>query len=41
MAGAGVRSLYVMAFQTFVGPEQEIRTFRDEVFPRLKTAGFR
>jgi hypothetical protein len=30
-----------MAFQTFVGPEQEIRTFRDEVFPRLKTAGYR
>src|SRR5712691_11806073 len=41
MTGAGIRSLYVMAFQTFVGPEQEIRTFRDEVFPRLKTAGYR
>jgi hypothetical protein len=24
-----------------VGPEQEMRTFRDEVFPRLKTAGYR
>ena len=41
LTGAGVRSLYVMAFQTFVGPEQEIRTFRDEVFPRLKAAGYR
>lgn len=41
MTAAGVRSLYVMAFQTFVGPAQEIRTFRDEVFPRLKTAGYR
>jgi len=41
MTTAGVRSLYVMAFQTFVGPEQEIRAFRDEVFPRLKAAGYR
>ena len=41
LTSAGVRSLYIMAFQTFVGPEQEIRTFRDEVFPRLKTAGLR
>jgi len=41
MTGAGIQSLYVMAFQTFVGPEQEIRTFRDDVFPRLKTAGYR
>jgi len=41
MTAAGVTKLYVQAFQTFVGPEQEMRTFRDEVFPRLKAAGYR
>src|SRR5262250_35813 len=41
LTSAGVRSLYIMAFQTFVGPEQEIRTFRDAVFPALKAAGCR
>ena len=41
LTDAGVKSLYVMPLQTFVGPEQEIRTFRDAVFPRLKTAGLR
>ena len=41
MTAAGVTNLYVQAFQTFVGPEQEMRTFRDEVFPRLKAAGYR
>ena len=41
MTGAGVTSLYVQAFQTFVGPEAEIRAFRDEVFPRLQAAGHR
>jgi 5,10-methylenetetrahydromethanopterin reductase len=41
MTSAGVTNLYVQAFQTFVGPEQEMRTFRDEVFPRLKAAGYR
>ena len=41
MAGVGVTNLYVQAFQTFVGPERELRTFRDEVFPRLKAAGSR
>jgi 5,10-methylenetetrahydromethanopterin reductase len=41
MAGAGVKSLYIMAFQTFVGPGPEIRVFRDDVFPRLKAAGYR
>jgi 5,10-methylenetetrahydromethanopterin reductase len=41
MTGAGVTNLYIMPFQTFVGPEQEIRTFRDEVFPRLMAAGYR
>ncbi len=39
MAGHGVKSLYVMAFETFVGPERELRLFRDEVFPRLHAAG--
>ena len=41
LAGAGVSSLYLMGFQTFVGPEREMRNFRDEVFPRLKAAGYR
>lgn len=41
MTAAGATNLYVQAFQTFVGPEQEMRTFRDEVFPRLKAAGYR
>src|SRR5262245_16972127 len=41
MVPAGVTNLFVQAFQTFVGPEQEMRTFRDEVFPRLKAAGYR
>ena len=38
---AGVKSLYIMPLQTFVGPEHEMRTFRDEVFPLLKSAGLR
>ena len=41
LTDAGVKSLYIMPLQTFVGPEQEIRTFRDAVFPRLKAAGLR
>jgi len=41
MTVAGVTNLYVQAFQTFVGPEAEIRAFRDEVFPRLQAAGYR
>src|SRR2546422_6244855 len=41
LAGAGVSSLYLMGFQTFVGPELEMRMFRDEVLPRLKAAGHR
>ena len=41
MTSAGVTNLYVQAFQTFVGPQQEMQTFRDEVFPRLKAAGYR
>jgi len=41
LTAAGVKSLYIMPLQTFVGPEQEIRAFRDAVFPRLKAAGYR
>ena len=37
----GVQNLYLMAFQTFAPPEQEIRAFRDVVFPRLHAAGLR
>jgi len=41
MAKLGVRNLYLMAFQTFVGPEAERDAFRDVVFPRLCSAGLR
>ena len=41
MTALGVRNLYLMPFQTFVGPEQEVRAFRDVVFPRLRAAGLR
>ena len=41
MAPAGVTNLFVQAFQTFLGPDQELRAFRDEVFPRLTAAGYR
>ena len=36
-----VGNVYVMGFQTFAPPEQEIRGFRDVVFPRLRAAGLR
>src|SRR5215472_7357018 len=36
LTAAGVKSLYIMPLQTFVGPEPEIRAFRDAVFPKLK-----
>jgi hypothetical protein len=29
-----------MPLQTFVGPEEEIRAFRDVVFPRLRAEGY-
>jgi 5,10-methylenetetrahydromethanopterin reductase len=41
MTKLGVHNLYLMAFQTFAPPEQEIRAFRDVVFPRLRAAGLR
>ena len=41
MTRLGVRNLYLMPFQTFVGPEPEVRAFRDVVFPRLRAAGLR
>ncbi len=41
MTKLGVRNLYLMPLQTFVGPEQEVRAFRDVVFPRLRAAGLR
>lgn len=41
MAKLGVRTLYLMPLQTFVGPEQEVRAFSDVVFPRLRAAGLR
>jgi 5,10-methylenetetrahydromethanopterin reductase len=39
MTSLGVRNLYLMPFQTFVGPEPEVRAFRDVVFPRLRSMG--
>jgi 5,10-methylenetetrahydromethanopterin reductase len=41
MSKLGVRNLYLMPFQTFAPPEQEVRAFRDVVFPRLAAAGLR
>lgn len=41
MAGVGIRKLYVMPFQTFVGPHAEIEAFRAVVFPRLQAEGYR
>lgn len=38
---AGVTKLYLMPFQTFSPPQQEIDAFRDVVFPRLQAAGYR
>ena len=41
MTTLGVCNLYLMPFQTFAPPEEEIRAFRDVVFPHLHTAGLR
>jgi 5,10-methylenetetrahydromethanopterin reductase len=41
MHALGVRSIYLMGFETFAPPEQELQAFRDVVFPRLKAAGLR
>jgi 5,10-methylenetetrahydromethanopterin reductase len=41
MTRFGVRNLYLMPLQTFVGPEAEVRAFRDVVFPRLHASGLR
>src|SRR5438128_10679505 len=36
MVKLGIRNIYLMGFQTFAPPDQEIRAFRDVVFPRLR-----
>ena len=41
MTKAGVTKLYLMPFQTFVPPQQELYAFRDVVFPQLHAAGYR
>ncbi len=41
MTRVGVRNLYLMPLLTFAPPEQEVRAFRDVVFPRLRAAGLR
>ena len=41
MSKHGVRNLYLMTLQTFVGPERELQAFREVVFPRLRAAGLR
>lgn len=40
MTKVGVTNLYLMPLQTFVGPEQDMRAFRDVVFPRLQAEGY-
>jgi 5,10-methylenetetrahydromethanopterin reductase len=41
MAQVGVTKLYVMTFQTFVGPQQEVAAFRDTILPMLRAQGWR
>jgi len=41
MSKLGARNLYLMPFQTFVGPEAEVAAFRSGVFPRLRALGLR
>lgn len=41
MTKLGVRSIYLMPFQTFATPESQIAAFRDVIFPRLRAAGLR
>jgi 5,10-methylenetetrahydromethanopterin reductase len=41
LANLGLRSFYLMPFHTFAPPMEEIRAFRDVVFPRLQAAGMR
>jgi 5,10-methylenetetrahydromethanopterin reductase len=41
MTKLGVRNLYLMPLQTFVGPDAEVRAFRDVICPRLRAAGLR
>jgi 5,10-methylenetetrahydromethanopterin reductase len=41
MTKLGARNIYLMPFQTFAPPEDEVASFRDVVFPRLKSAGLR
>jgi len=41
MADVGVKKLYLMGFQTFAGPQQEVTAFREQVFPMLKAQGYR
>jgi 5,10-methylenetetrahydromethanopterin reductase len=41
MSKLGVQNLYLMPFQTFTPPDQELCAFRDVVFPRLRAAGLR
>jgi len=40
MADSGVTKLYLMGFQTFKGPQQEVAAFRDAIFPVLKAHGY-
>jgi 5,10-methylenetetrahydromethanopterin reductase len=41
MTKLGVRNLYLMPLLTFAPPDQEVRAFRDVVFPRLRASGLR
>jgi 5,10-methylenetetrahydromethanopterin reductase len=41
MTKLGARNLYLMPLQTFVGPDAEVRAFRDVIFPKLRAAGLR
>ncbi len=41
MTRVGITKLYLMSFQTFVGPQQEVTAHREVIFPRLRAEGYR
>jgi hypothetical protein len=40
MTKAGATKLYIMPFQTFTAPEEDIKAFRDVIIPTLHSQGF-
>jgi 5,10-methylenetetrahydromethanopterin reductase len=40
MADSGVTKLYLMGFQTFAGPQQEVTAFHETIFPVVRGQGY-